>query len=310
MYKPQTATLLITFNRPDYTEKVLDQLRVLQIPRLYIFKDGPRPNNNKDIEAHGRIIDLIHKIDWECDVRTFISEVNLGCGMGVSGAITWAFDTEDRLIILEDDCIPSPAFYPFCDTILDRYRDDNRIWVVCGENHDYPVTAFSNSDYIFSQFGFNWGWATWKRCWDRFDIQMKDLDDFKRENRIESSFTDPAIAQTYKRMYDRLTFNRAKPEFWTAQFGFQIVSNRGYFVIPRSNLIRNIGESGDHTTKASRYVNVATDDSFQVKMHPRFVLHDHRIDLEQYRIRIKPMIDGLPLIKRVVRKAKKVMGKN
>lgn len=302
MYIPKTATLLVTFNRPDYTTRVLERLRELRIPRLYIFNDGPRENNTKDLQARNTILELVDQIDWECDVRRFFSEVNLGCGLGVSTAITWAFSTEDRLVILEDDCIPSMSFYPYCDELLDRYHDDQRVWVVCGENHDFPQSSFRESDYIFSQFGFNWGWATWKRCWNKFDISMRDLKDFLSSEYIYSIFSDKAMTRTYLNKIQSVDFQSPKPSFWTVQFGFQILLGRGYFIIPAKNLITNIGETGDHTAFASRFLNCPSENDFSITNYPKFVLHCRSVDRFHYKRHIIPMMKGKPMWMRALNK--------
>lgn len=305
---PFSSVLLVTFNRPDYTRQVLDRLRECKVPKLYIFNDGPRENNPNDREARNRIRELLAGINWDCELKTLFSENNLGCGLGVSSAITWAFTNEDRLIILEDDCVPSPAFFPYCNNLLERYREDTRIWLISGENHDYPPEAFKDGDYIFSQFGFNCGWATWRRCWDHLDMSMACLEEFLEGGHLRDVFCQREIVKGYYKRYSRLKEQMGdKPRFWTAQFGFQVVSNRGYFIIPRENLIENIGEVGDHTVRASKYNYVKSSDDFMVCRHPRFVLPDYGVDLKHFKARIKPRIQGKPLGARILNKVSKIV---
>ncbi|MDY0151908.1 MAG: glycosyltransferase [Candidatus Cloacimonas sp.] len=299
---PYAPVLLITFNRPDYTAKVVERLREIKIPKLYVFNDGPRDGNDKDVKARAEIKEIIEVIDWDCELNLYYSPRNLGCGIGVSSAISWAFTNEDRLVILEDDCVPSPAFFPYCNELLEKYKDDNRIWLISGENHQYPDWAFKLSDYIFSQFGYNCGWATWKRCWDHFDINMSRLPDFLESNLLDSVFSDKRIVKTYKIKYKRLFFDKVKPSFWTIQFGFQMISNRGYVIIPRANLIENIGVLGDHTTVANKYINVKSVEEFQIYKHPLFILPNTSVELYQYNARIKPMIEGKATYIRVIRR--------
>jgi hypothetical protein len=301
--------LLITFNRPDYTSKVLSRLREIQITKLYVFNDGPRESNKVDEAARARIIKLIEDIDWDCEVQTRYSPINLGCGMGVSSAISWAFENEDRLIILEDDCVPSLSFYPYCVEMLERYNHDTRIWVVCGENHDYPEWAFKRSDYIFSQFGFNCGWATWKRCWESFDISMKKLPLFLELDLLPSIFFNQQLIESYKKRYAKLQINLGKPSFWTIQFGFQIMSNRGYFIIPAKNLVTNIGAQGDHTVNGNRFVNVDSCDYFSILRHPEFILADTKVIDYHYNARIRQMFEGRSLKTRILSKLQKAIGR-
>ena len=101
---PEAPVLLITFNRPDYTLQVVEKIRQAKIKKLYIANDGPREGNMDDQKAREEIKNIIDSIDWDCEVHTLFQEKNLGCGWGPANAITWAFENEDRLIILEDDC--------------------------------------------------------------------------------------------------------------------------------------------------------------------------------------------------------------
>lgn len=306
---PQAPVLLITFNRPAYTAQVLSSLMDSGVTKLYVFNDGPRDGNGTDQKAREEIKILVNAIGKQCEVHTLFSETNLGCGLGVSSAISWAFEHEDRLIILEDDCIASKPFFAYCDYLLEKYCNDNRVWAISGENHLYPEWAFTESDYIFSQFGFNTGWATWKRCWDHFDIGMKKLADFIRLKGIENVFCCSDIVKTYYLKYGKLDLKIEKPRFWTIQFGFAIVSNRGLIIIPKENMIENIGVEGDHTIGVNEFHHVKTSDSFSIKREPLFVLPDKNVDHWHYLKRIKPMIHGPNLLKKIRRKLKKIIGR-
>ncbi len=299
MIKAKPATLLITFNRPDYTERVIERLREIEVSRLYVFNDGPRMNNEMDETARKQIHALVDSIDWGCEVHKYYSDANLGCGLGVSSAISWAFKSEDRLIILEDDCIPSSAFYPYCEELLEKYKDDQRVWVICGENHDFPPSAFEMGDYVFSQYGFNWGWATWRRCWEKFDLSMPHLNYLLSTEYKYSLFSGKAMCRSYYNKLKSIRIETKRPSFWTVQFGYQILLSRGYFVIPAKNLITNIGADGDHTSFASRFINCSSYDSFSIKRHPSFVLHINSVDNYHYKHHIKRLFGTKPIIHRI-----------
>lgn len=125
---PESAVLLITFNRSDNTREVFRQIKQAKIKKLYVANDGPREGNENDVIEREKIKLLLQEIDWDCELHTLFQEKNLGCGWGPATAITWAFENEDRLVVLEDDCVPALAFFPFCNEMLERYKDDNRIW--------------------------------------------------------------------------------------------------------------------------------------------------------------------------------------
>lgn len=305
---PSASVLLITFNRPDYTEQVIGSLKIANIKKLYVFNDGPREGNCRDSTEGEKIRELVKGITW-VDVETFFSDTNLGCGLGVSSAISWAFRHEDRLIILEDDCLASESFFPFCNYLLEKYKDDTRVWMVCGENHLYPSWAFKGKDYIFSRFGFNWGWATWKRCWDQFDIKMNALNDFIMADGLENTFWSNKIVRAYKHKYGRINTNREKPSYWTAQFGFAIVSNNGLFVIPKRNMIQNIGIEGDHTLVEHKYHNASTFSEFKIQYEPKFVLADKKVDQYHYCKRIQPLIYGRSVRQKIIKKVNQIVMK-
>ena len=184
----EAPVLLITFNRTDTTLRVFNAIRKAKPPKLYVFNDGPRKNNENDRKAREEINQIIDKIDWKCDLTLFFPEKGFGPGFGPANAISWAFEKEDRLIILEDDCVPSQPFFSFCNHILEKYNDDTRVWLVSGRSHQQGSKFFEKQDYIFSHYGHTWGWATWKRCWDHFDLEMKKWPDFYQNGGFSNVF--------------------------------------------------------------------------------------------------------------------------
>lgn len=165
--------LVIAFNRPDHLRVLFERLRAVQPARLYIAVDGARADRPDEGLRVRACRDLVDEIDWNCQVQTLFQVRNLGCGLGVSTAITWFFQHEDRGIILEDDIIPHPSFFGFCAELLDRYETDERVFAISGCNF-VPSTYQAHPDqpYRFSQVPHIWGWATWRRSWaqHRLDI--------------------------------------------------------------------------------------------------------------------------------------------
>jgi hypothetical protein len=159
--------LIMAFNRPDHLSVLLDRLAEVQPATIYFAVDGPRPDKAGEKEKVAQVRELRSRITWTDDVHTLFQDTNHGCGQGVSNAITWFFDNVERGIILEDDIIPDPSFFPFCTELLDRYQDDDRVFAVSGCNV-VPASAQSHpeQDYRFAQITHVWGWATWKRSWD------------------------------------------------------------------------------------------------------------------------------------------------
>ena len=172
----ESAVLLITFNRPESTREVLKALQKAKPKRLYVFSDGARNEEEQKICQQVRDM-VIEMVNWDCDLRRKVMEYNLGCGPGPFAAMNWAVEEEDRIIILEDDCVPSPAFFPYCDYLLDKFLDDRRIWLSSGNNYcpEFPLPA----DYAFTRYAHSWGWATWRRCVKQVDLEMRDYPEFR-----------------------------------------------------------------------------------------------------------------------------------
>ena len=156
--------LLLMFNRPDLARQVFDSIRAVKPSRLYLSVDGARQGRPEELEAVQQCRALKDEVDWDCEVKTLFQESNLGCGCGVRSGIDWFFENEERGIILEDDCKPHPDFFVFCSEMLDKYRDDTRVFSVAGFN-ELPVTAFQGASYEFSVYNLIWGWASWRRAW-------------------------------------------------------------------------------------------------------------------------------------------------
>lgn len=246
----RTAVLFLVFNRPDTTHKVFQAIRAVKPPRLYVACDGAR--STKPGEA--AVVDAVRKaiidgIDWPCEVHTLFRSTNLGCREAVSGAITWFFEHEEEGIILEDDCLPSHSFFPFCETLLETYRNDESIAGITG---DFRPVKSNRPTNTIGRVGYPliWGWASWRRVWNKYDAEMKawtgDSMDFPRL----------AAKPRATRKYLRLVFDAvAKGEIntWDFQFNFLLQHARQDFLHPHVNLITNIGfaTGATHTSDAN-----------------------------------------------------------
>jgi hypothetical protein len=134
--------VLIAFNRPRVTARVLDALREVKPSRLFVIADGPRPGNREDVERCARVRTLIEGIDWDCRVEKRYAESNLGLEANVELGLDWVFSQVDRAIVFEDDCIPDPSFFDYCEELLERYADDERVWLIAGDKKGVPLEKF------------------------------------------------------------------------------------------------------------------------------------------------------------------------
>lgn len=277
-YKIDIAVLLIFFARPDHFKKVFDEVKKAKPSRLYLYQDGPRIGNKNDIKKISECRKIAEDIDWECKVYTNYQKENIGCDPSEYIAQKWMFNTEEMGIILEDDDVPSQSFFPFCKVLLERYKEDSRIYCISGMNHlnDYNSEY---SDYIFTTNQSIWGWATWKRCIDIWDKNIPFLDNdyaLKILDKNLSGFQDSIKTCTTHRNSTKEYYESIS---WAAQN-----SNNMLNIVPTRNLISNIGigENGTHGASSIKELPKSIRDVFNKKIyelefplrHPEFIIND------------------------------------
>jgi hypothetical protein len=249
----KTPVLLIIFNRPNSTKKVFEQIRVAKPSKLYISADGPRmrvPNDNSNCHEVRQIINLI---DWDCELHTQFHEKNLGCSLGPRSAFKWFFSSENEGIIIEDDCVPEPSFFQYCEELLVKYRYNNKIMLISGCNLGYTIR--SNESYGFSRIPNMWGWATWKRSEEMIDYEMKEWRNrqgklFSVYKAFRNSLFDFDL-NWFKYWVNKfnLTTNTQELSWWDWQWIYFQTKNRMLSVFPSKNLVTNVGfnENATHT---------------------------------------------------------------
>lgn len=231
----------IIFNRPDLTRKVFAEIRKIKPESLYIIADGPRNEAEKEkcIEARA----VVEDIDWQCEVYKNYSEVNLGCKKRVSSGLDWFFENVESGIILEDDCLPSPDFFYFCAQLLEFYRQEEKVMMISGTNLLKEWKSGLQS-YCFSNYGGIWGWASWRRAWKRYDVEMKLWQSEKARNKIKALFSQGQ----YENRED--VFNKTyagEIDTWDYQWHFARLLYSGLTAVPAVNLVSNIGFRDDAT---------------------------------------------------------------
>lgn len=281
MKKP---VLLITFNRPQYTQIVLNALKQAGIESLYIFKDGPRPYNETDSKASKEIEKIVNNIDWVKNLHTNFMNNNLGCGWGPYSAISWAFQYEEELIILEDDCVPTIAFIDYCTILLDKYRDNEKVRHISGRSIYMEHPIFKKYDYIFTQYAPTLGWATWKRVWNNFSLnEVYNIIPFFKKGGFSKQFSSTQEAKYFNNFY----YNRKAPlkemlHSWDYQFSVFSRTNGALAICPSKNLIQYIGEEGTHYSDQYHF-NLQTDESYKIKNEPQSVCFNHKYEQDYFK---------------------------
>ena len=256
-YITDVPVAMVFFNRPDTLAKVFESVRAAHPKKLFLIQDGARPGNKKDEENIAKCREIVENVDWECDVTKDYSDVNLGCGKRIFSGITKAFETVDRLIIIEDDIVVTQDFFEFCGELLERYKDDQRIHRISGMCHmgEYKKSPYS---YAFTNISSCWGWATWKRAWQDMDYEMSFLDDsyimdcFRKNYRYKKDSAE-LIRTGIKRR--EILRSGKRLSAWTYQFSMAGRLNNRLDITPCKNLISCIGLT-DESAHASSSIKM------------------------------------------------------
>ena len=241
-----TPVLLVVWRRPHELRQVIKAVRSVAPSRIFVACDGPnhqRLGEAEKVAATRQVIE--QEIDWPCDIKRLYSDVNQGCRLGVSRAINWFFEEVEEGIILEDDCVPHPDFFTYCSIMLDRYRSDTRVWCVSGNNF-LDADWSGDGDYFFSQIPMSWGWASWRSRWNFYDSDLHLWPLTKKYSVLQSLMPDSLMRSYWTSIWEKL-WTRDTPDSWAYRWAFTCVVNRGLTVLPKVNLVQNVGFGVDAT---------------------------------------------------------------
>jgi GR25 family glycosyltransferase involved in LPS biosynthesis len=274
-YQLENPLLFLVFNRPLETQRVFDEIKMVKPKKLYVAADGPRVDF--DEENCNKVKNIFSQIDWECDVQTLYREKNLGCKYAVSSAIDWFFENEEMGLILEDDCLPSKDFFRFCDTMLNKYKDDHRFRFVTGSNFNFG-NKIGDGSYYFSRLTHVWGWASWRRSWKDYDVELSKYKGKDYYNVFQSLFQNEILAEDWNNIIQQLFDN--KIDTWDYQWTITNLFNNGLSIIPNVNLIKNIGfgENATHTFESNGLENQAHQMLEENICHPVVFLPNFEAD--------------------------------
>ena len=301
----RTAVLFIAFKRYEESKAVMEGIRAAKPPRLYFASDGAR--NDKEAGDVQRVRDLVKLVDWPCEVKTLFSPTNQTVKFGPPAAINWFFEHEEEGIILEDDCKPALTWFWFAQEMLERYRHDERIWIVMGNNLMPEWPARDGESYYYSAHGYGayWGWASWRRMWKKYDLHMKDWPALRDGGLLNGHFLDKSEAREALHLLESSWDGRIHS--WDFQLDYGRIAHGGMNIIPNVNLIRNIG-FGDGSTHTGSHLDPRNKDvegnmTFPLK-HPQFMVCDKERDLEYFEKYIEPST-----LRRFKNRLKKVLPK-
>lgn len=318
-----TPILLITFNRPNHTRKVLERILEAKPQELYVFQDGAREGNANDVAKCAEVRQVIDTL-WDNylshavaenekqqpRLHRYYSDINLGCGPGPVTAISWFFEHVEMGIVMEDDCLAHPDFFPYCEELLIRYQDDNCIGFIGGCNYQ-DGQKHGNGSYYFSMGHHGtWGWASWQRVWNQFDYNLDSITEKEFASIIRYYGRDPRFIVYWEDMFARIKKDRMNDSAWDYQFYFSCWKHHQLAIMPNVNLVSNIGDGIDatHTNGLSPMLYTMIYPILPLN-HPVVVKQDCRADMYFHRTYIQSYDYGWRGLKRLPYRLNKCLKK-
>lgn len=302
-FQLKTPVAFIIFKRPETTLRVFETIRQVKPPQLLVVADGPRPDREGEAELCAQTRSIIEEVDWNCEVLKNYSPENLGCKKRVSSGLNWVFDTVEEAIILEDDCLPDMTFYPFAEELLDRYRHDHRVFSITGQNVQFGRKRHEYS-YYFSRYSHCWTWASWRRAWKYYDVDMKLWPEIRDGHLLNDILGDTLTVNVWKKTFE-MCYNGIL-NTWDFQWTFANFVQHALTAVSDVNLVKNIGygSGGTHTGDLdSPYNNMLTEPLELPLKHPPFMIRDAQRD----QFTQKTLYDYVsPLHKRLFQRIKKI----
>jgi hypothetical protein len=289
--RSQPPLLFLVFNRPDTTAEVLKAIRAQRPERLYVACDGPRSGRPEERETVQRVRQMIAEgVDWPCNLQTLYRDTNLGCKKAVSSALDWFFENEEAGIILEDDCLPHPDFWRFCGELLHKYADDERVFMISGDNFQEGKHVTDDSYYV-SALTHIWGWAAWRRSWQKVDLDLSGYDEWVQRGGLKRLFGPGRWERAWKRTFER--YRQGRYNTWDYPFLFAAWKHGQYALLPSVNLVSNIGfgHQGATHTNADVYNQLSNISTFSLEFplkHPTYLHHQKSADIRSMRNKLFP----------------------
>lgn len=273
-----TPVVLLVFNRPDHTEQVFDRIRQAKPSKLFIVADAPRPNRPGEAQRCEAVKAILDRVDWDCTVYKNYAETHLGCKQRISSGLHWVFEQVEDAIILEDDCLPDLSFFSFCESLLDRYRHDSRVMMISGNNFQFDRPR-STYDYYFSRYTLIWGWATWRRAWQKFDGTMQHWKHLRDHHWLDSFLDDARSVRYWTGLFDSV--EQGEFDTWDVAWTYSCWTQNGLSIVPSHNLVSNIGFDpfANNTIDISSRFNHTPTQPIQLPLrHPPLMIRNANAD--------------------------------
>jgi hypothetical protein len=269
----ETPVVIVAFNRPDTVLRLINCLRPIKPKNIYLIVDGPRKERVDDYENCKKVISLLESIEWPCNINRNYSPVNLGCRNRFNSGLDWVFSNVESAIILEDDCLPHPDFFPYCEELLDLYKNDGRLWMISGNNFQSENWR-GDSSYYFSRYTHIWGWATWRRAWIKNDQELTFWPSWQGTNDWKSFWPSKNEASYWEEIMNATHAKRI--DTWDYAWMASMWKNFALAIVPNVNMISNIGfdDRATHTKDKNCNLSNLKTKPIGTLVHPRNIYWD------------------------------------
>lgn len=272
--------LLVAFNRPTHTRRVLETILAIHPKDLYVFQDGVREGNENDIVKCAEVRHVVESLTKETQVllHTYYSDKNLGCGAGPMTGITWFFGQVELGIVMEDDCLPHPDFFGYCEELLERYKDNDRVRFI--NSTLYYDKWKCEASYDFSHYMVTGAWAGWRRTWQGFDLDLKTMDAKRFRRHVLQLTENRAEANWWYSIVKEIQQDDSKKSYWDYQMQIHLFRNSALTIHPKVNLVSNIGFDGEGTHTLNNCDSRGNREMFPILplVHPEKQVVDKRKD--------------------------------
>jgi hypothetical protein len=284
---------MVVFARPDTTARVLEAVRRARPARLLVIGNAPRSGDPEEAKRCRQVRELMETVDWDCEVSTDYASEHLSMRRRFETGLGWVFSEVPEAIVLEDDCVPDPTFFPFCDALLEHYRDEERVMSIGGSNVQ-PDAPTGPDSYYFSRYPAIWGWASWRRAWDAYDPGMSAWPELRDGGWVEREFSDPQAVAYWRHQFEQ-TYRG--DEAWDRAFLFAAMAAGRLHAVSSVNLVSNVGfrEDATHTGPEQRGVlnDLPTTPMELPLRHPAAIRRDERADAVTERVAFSGVLDQL-----------------
>lgn len=279
-----TPILFETFARPHYARKVFDVIKANKPKKLYFYSNKARADRPEEIRNNEEIRSWVKEVDWDCELHTFFREEYAEIYSSLKGAIDWVFSCEPEAIILEDDCVPTPAFFSFCDQMIEKYRDNEKVWCISGDNYvDYVP---QNADYFFSQYHLMFGWASWRSRWEQIRWDSLPIDELLRSDHFDNLYKTQREAKYRRKELNHVKKFVRETHCWDYAIGIEMDFRQTLTVHPKEHLVTCIGLFGTHSFVSQETMfhkrSICNDELYVINRHPNVVAADFDYDYQYF----------------------------